>query len=76
MKPSRDLSGNPFEGTNKFDRDNVLAVDFVRWAKGNYLTTTPAEIRQDSEFSVYGKVPATQSAAMPMRPYWRNLVHR
>ena len=56
------LSGNLFEGTNKFDRDNLLAVDFVRWAKGNYLTTTPAEVRQDTEFSLDGDAPHTQSA--------------
>jgi pectate lyase len=56
------LSGNLFEGIDKFDRDNFLAVDFVRWAKGNYLTTTLAEVRHDSEFSLDGKVPATQSA--------------
>jgi pectate lyase len=56
------LSGNLFEGTNKFDRDNMLAVDFVRWAKGNYLTTTAEEVRQDTEFSVDGDVPHTQSA--------------
>ena len=56
------LSGNLFEGTNKFDRDNILAVDFVRWAKGNYLTTTAAEVRQDSENSLDGNVPDTQSA--------------
>ena len=56
------LSGNLFEGTNKFDRDNMLAVDFVRWAKGNYLTTTPAEVRQDTELSLDGDVPHTQSA--------------
>jgi hypothetical protein len=55
------LSGNLFEGTNKFDRDNLLAVDFVRWAKGNYLTTTAAEVRHDSEFSL-DKIPFTQSA--------------
>ena len=56
------LSGNLFEGTNKFDRDNILAVDFVRWAKGNYLTTNAAEVRQDAEISVDGDVPHTQSA--------------
>ena len=56
------LSGNLFEGTNKFDRDNILAVDFVRWAKGNYLTTTAAEVRQDTELSLDGDVPDTQSA--------------
>lgn len=56
------VSGNLFEGTNKFDRDNMLAVDFVRWAKGNYLTTTAAEVRQESEFSLDGDAPHTQSA--------------
>jgi hypothetical protein len=56
------LSGNLFEGTNKFDRDNMLAVDFVRWAKGNYLTTTAAEVRQDTEHLLDGDVPDTQSA--------------
>jgi hypothetical protein len=56
------LSGNLFEGTSKFDRDNMLAVDFVRWAKGNYLTTTAEEVRQDSENSLDGNVPVTQSA--------------
>jgi pectate lyase len=55
------LAGNLFEGTDKFDHDNLLAVDFVRWAKGNYLTTTPAEVRHDSEFHL-DKTPFTQSA--------------
>ena len=57
------LSGNLFEGTNKFDRDNILAVDFVRWAKGNYLTTNAAEVRQDADLlSLDADVPVTQSA--------------
>lgn len=55
------VSGNLFEGTSKFDRDNILAVDFVRWAKGNYLTTTAAEVRQENEFRLDGDVPHTQS---------------
>jgi pectate lyase len=56
------LAGNLFEGTNKFDRDNLLAVDFVRWAKGNYLTTTAAAVREDAEHSLDANAPDTQSA--------------
>jgi pectate lyase len=56
------LFGNLFEGTQEFDRDNLSAVDFVRWAKGNYLTTNAAEVRKDNEHSLDANRPQTQSA--------------
>jgi hypothetical protein len=56
------LAGNLFEGTSEFNRDNFLAIDFGRWSKGNYLVTTPAEIRVDAEFNLADLAPPTQSA--------------
>ena len=51
-------------------------IDFVRWAKGNYLTTTLAEIRLDTEFNVAENRLLTQSAAKPTKRYWQTLAHR
>lgn len=46
------LAGNLIEGASALSQDNRKAIDFVRWAKGNYLTTTPDEVCVDKEFSV------------------------
>jgi pectate lyase len=45
------LAGNLFEGADELTRDNCKAIDFARWAKGNYLTTTAAEVCLGNEFS-------------------------
>jgi hypothetical protein len=57
------LAGNLFEGADGLTRDNFKAIDFARWAKGNYVTTTLAEIRSNAEFNVADNRPFTQSAA-------------
>jgi hypothetical protein len=56
------LAGNFFEGADPLNQDGAKAIDFHRWAKGNYLTTTPDEILVDSEFDLSESTPATQSA--------------
>jgi pectate lyase len=56
------LAGNLFENASELTKDNFRAIDFVRWAKGNYLTTTPAEVRVDSEFHAPSSAAVTQSA--------------
>jgi hypothetical protein len=56
------VAGNLFEGASEFSANNVKAIDFGRWAKGNYLTTTAAEVCVDQEFSVGAATVDTQSA--------------
>ena len=56
------LAGNVFEGARKLNEDNFGAIDFVRWAKGNYLRTTLVDVRAYSEFGMAGDWPRTQSA--------------
>ena len=56
------LTGNVFEGRPELTGDNHLAIDFQRWAKGNYLTTTWDLIRADQPFPVGAAQPATESA--------------
>jgi len=56
------LAGNLFEGANRLNRDGAKAIDFRRWAKGNYLTTTADKILVDSEFDLAEFTPMTQSA--------------
>jgi pectate lyase len=55
------LTGNFFEGAGALNGDNVRAIDFARWAKGNYLTTTAADIRAQAEFDI-ASAPLTQTA--------------
>jgi pectate lyase len=55
------LAGNLFEGAEEFNGDNCKAIDFRRWAKGNYLSTTASEVCVDAEFDVTDATPVTQS---------------
>jgi pectate lyase len=56
------LADNLFEGVSEFSRDNSRAIDFARWAKGNYLTTTAADVCVDRELSVGAASVDTQPA--------------
>jgi hypothetical protein len=57
------LDGNVFVGQPAFTADNFKAIDFDRWTKGNYRSTSLAMIRVDREFDIAGARPATDSAA-------------
>lgn len=61
------LRGNVFVGHDDWTRDNTLAVDFTRWAKGNYLATTLESIRADQPFDVGAAEPAPDDAAVAYR---------
>ncbi|MGD9724296.1 MAG: polysaccharide lyase family 1 protein [Pirellulales bacterium] len=56
------LSGNVFEGQPKLTANNDLAIAFDRWAKGNYLHLSLAQIRAPHEFDVGGARPHTDTA--------------
>jgi hypothetical protein len=56
------LSGNVFVGNPALTADNYQAIDFTRWAKGNYLRTSLPAIRVDEEFEVGDARPHTDTA--------------
>ena len=56
------LAGNVFDGNPQFTSDNYAAIDFDRWAKGNYLHTSLAQIEVDQAFDVGGAMPRTDDA--------------
>jgi len=56
------LAGNVFDGNPHFTSDNYAAIDFERWATGNYLHTSLAQIRVDHAFEVSGAEPHTDTA--------------
>ncbi|HEY2838245.1 MAG TPA: hypothetical protein VGJ26_03805 [Pirellulales bacterium] len=57
------LSGNVFDGQPEFTKDNYLAVDFERWAKGDYLVTSLEKTRAAAAFDVGAAQPHTDTAA-------------
>lgn len=56
------MSGNVFEGNERFTRDNYAAINFDRWSMGGYLRTSLEKIRVDQEFDVGAARPVTQAA--------------
>ena len=56
------LSGNYFEGSPEYTRDNWAAVDFNRWIKNTYQQTTLEQTRVNAEFDVEKARPTTESA--------------
>jgi hypothetical protein len=57
------LAGNVFDSNSRFTNDNYLAIDFDRWAKGNYLHTSLAQIRVEHAFDVGTAKPRTDEAS-------------
>lgn len=57
------MSGNLFESTEEFTRNNFLAIDFDRWSKGGYRPMSLQQIRVDAEFVVGANKSQTESAA-------------
>ncbi len=56
------LSGNVFVGDEQMTSENELAIDFLRWSKGNYLLTSLQEIRSPHPFDVGAARPQIQEA--------------
>lgn len=66
------LAGNVFVGTPQFTADNNQAIDFTRWAKGNYLLTSLPAIRADEAFEIGDAQPQTDPAEVAYVRVLRN----
>jgi pectate lyase len=60
------MSGNTFEGSPAFCRDNYLAITFDRWKTGGYVKTTLEKIRVPQEFDVGPACPKTDPAGVAL----------
>jgi pectate lyase len=60
------MSGNTFEGSPNFTRDNYRAVTFDRWKTGGYVKTTLEKIRAPQAFDVGAAAPQTDPAGVAL----------
>ncbi len=60
------MTGNTFEGSPAFCRDNYLAITFDRWKTGGYVKTTLEKIRVPQEFDVGPACPKTDPAGVAL----------
>jgi len=56
------MQDNFFDGQPEMTENNYLAIDFVRWAKGNYLATTLEKTRAAAAYDVSAAQPLTDPA--------------
>ena len=56
------VAGNVFADRAELTAHNDRAIDFARWAKGNYLRTSWEQIRASTEFEIDGAKPRTDTA--------------
>ena len=60
------MSGNTFEGSPDFSRDNYRAITFDRWKTGGYVKTTLEKVREPQEFDVGDARPHTDPAGVAL----------
>jgi pectate lyase len=60
------MTGNTFEGSPAFSRDNYLAITFDRWKTGGYVKTTLEKVRVPQEFDVGEACPQTDPAGVAL----------
>ena len=60
------MSGNTFEGSPNFTRDNYHAITFDRWKTGGYVKTTLEKVRSPQEFNVGEARPETDPAGVAL----------
>jgi pectate lyase len=60
------MSGNTFEGSPDFSRDNYRAITFDRWKTGGYVMTTLEKIRVPQAFNVGPAAPQTDPAGVAL----------
>jgi hypothetical protein len=56
------LAGNRFADRPDLTAHNERAIDFTRWAKGNYRRTSWEQVRASTEFATDGATPRTDTA--------------
>ncbi len=56
------LAGNVFADRPDLTAHNERAIDFARWAKGNYLRTSWEQVGASTEFATDGATPRTDTA--------------
>lgn len=66
------LSGNIFEGSPDFTKNNYLAITFDRWASGGYKRTSLEKIRANGEFDTEWARTETQPATEAFELVLRN----
>lgn len=60
------MTGNTFEGSPEFSRDNYRAITFDRWKTGGYVKTTLWKVRASQEFDVGEARPQTDPAGVAL----------